>query len=399
MRLKDYAIKPLGAVFRLYHLRSSFEAEMDQNAIDFLIDGLRHNGKCGNENQQEMFDVLEETGLLEKGDFVELDIRPATELLKVEVELTNSCQIRCKHCFVSHSTSFVSGENLRKFAREAYENGAVSFSFNGGEATLHPDFAELLKYVGDLGLRPRLFTNGITADKKNADLWRSYGLSRAIVSLETFKGFHDWLRGDGTWDKTLAGIKNLLSVGVEVLVNSVVTEKNLFLMPDFTKFVLDEIGVTGIEYGVVSPFGAAEKHWSELFLAPENFPKVFNNSDKRVSMNSGCGPLNCKAGVNQLFMNPDGKIFPCHFLAFHKYELGDISKNSFSEYYGPKNIVGKGLWEFPHDKLDECQSCLMNNVCGGGCRGRAFQFSGIFSPDPISCTRFLGKPLPESKNS
>ncbi|MBI3037486.1 radical SAM protein [bacterium] len=399
MQLRDVAIKPSNALFRFYHLRSSFEAELDKNALNFLIEGLENNGKCSRPDQEEMFQSLEKFGLLDHAGSSKPDIRDATPLSKVEIEVANGCNLRCRHCFVSHSTELISLPLFREIVNGARRLGAISLALNGGEPTLHPDLLTLVEISVRAGLRTRLFSNAVKIDSSLAKGLKDAGLSRALVSLETFQEFHEWLRGPNTWEPALRGVKALVSAGIEVVINSTISKKNLHQMSEFQKFVIEDLKANSIKYGVAVPLGAAKIHWSELSLPERDFPEVFKFSSEERPLPDGDRPLSCKAGVNQLFIDVHGGVYPCHLLALPEFHFGNLPKPSFDledayKCHGSANLLYNG---FPHEKLIECNQCDHRKDCGGGCRGRVYMMTGnLFAKDPISCARFLGTPIESS---
>jgi len=126
MNLRDIAIKPargsaqngqsehlsgatpsaVGGIYRMFHLRSSFEAKLDERAIGYLTEGLTSGNWDSLPEQRAMFDALSSAGFIDRSSAPALDIRDSTPLLEVEVEVTNACDLRCRHCFVSHSTDY-----------------------------------------------------------------------------------------------------------------------------------------------------------------------------------------------------------------------------------------------------------------------------------------------------
>jgi GeoRSP system SPASM domain protein len=82
----------------------------------------------------------------------------------------------------------------------------------------------------------------------------------------------------------------------------------------------------------------------------------------------------CQAANSMLFISPEYKVYPCPAFPF---ELGDLHETLLREI-----ILSGGKKEFRNSLLISpggCLSCVQGAKCLGGCRGRAFVFSG--SPD------------------
>ncbi len=187
-----------------------------------------------------------------------------------------------------------------------------------------------------------------------------------------------------------------MAAGVEVVVNPVVTRKNLHLMDSFQDYALNELHAASISYGIIVPIGMGEKNWENLELPVKDYPKVFENAtDKRV-LPECSQPLSCKAGFNQLFVGVQGEVYPCHLFSDPKFSFGNLQHegNTLETLYKSDKPGRKMFKEFPNQELTECQSCSQKRICGGGCRARAFVMSGdLIGKDSVACSRFLGVPL------
>lgn len=397
MNLRNIAIKPMmNGMFKMFHLTSSFEAELDDKALNYLRIGLFEGKWDILPEQQQMYLALREAGFFDDSAEPSLDIRDASPLLEVEVETTNACDLRCRHCFISFDKDFIPLPLFEKLVVQAQNLGAITLTLNGGEATLHPHLIEMVEKAVQAGLRVRLFTNGCSITQEKAKSLKKAGLSRAYVSLETFQEFHDWLRGPGTWKKCKSGTEALVAAGVEVVVNPTIAKRNLHLMDSFKNFALEELKVASVSFGFAVPLGMAEKNWEEVSLPVEDYPTVLRYATDKRALPEGNRPLSCKAGVNQLFIGARGDVFPCHSFADPKFSFGNLNneKTNLEDLYKGESSTCRQFREFPHGEMGECASCQQKAICGGGCRARAFLITRkLFGKDPIACARFLGTPF------
>ncbi len=129
---------------------------------------------------------------------------------RLSVELANICNLHCSYCFradenlYSSHAEFFSIDLLRRIIDEARVTANVtSISFTGGEPTLHPAFAEILKVIADAGLKVSFVTNGWHFDR----VWPAIQANRAAVSQVAFsldgvtRETHDRWRGKGSFDR------------------------------------------------------------------------------------------------------------------------------------------------------------------------------------------------------
>ena len=76
----------------------------------------------------------------------------------------------------------------------------------GGEPFLYPDLMPLARYMVEKGLYVSLNTNGTLMEQHAEDIVRDKW-SSIFVSLDAFRDVNDSMRGKGSYDKAVAGIK------------------------------------------------------------------------------------------------------------------------------------------------------------------------------------------------
>lgn len=129
---------------------------------------------------------------------------------RLSVELANICNLHCSYCFrsdenlYSSHAEFLSLDLLRRVIDEAQAAANVTrISFTGGEPTLHPEFAETLRIIGNAGATVSFVTNGWHFER----VWPALQESRAALSHVAFsldgvrREDHDRWRGKGSFDR------------------------------------------------------------------------------------------------------------------------------------------------------------------------------------------------------
>jgi sulfatase maturation enzyme AslB (radical SAM superfamily) len=129
---------------------------------------------------------------------------------RLSVELANICNLHCSYCFRSDDNLYSSHAEffpldlLRRVISEAHAAANVTrINFTGGEPTLHPQFAETLRTIGDAGLTASFVTNGWHFER----IWPALQVNRAAISHVAFsldgvtRQDHDRWRGNGSFDR------------------------------------------------------------------------------------------------------------------------------------------------------------------------------------------------------
>lgn len=161
------------------------------------------------------------------------------------VRVNFHCNQACDFCFVSRELPQVDHELIVREIREAAERQAI-LDLSGGEPTLNPRLAEYIALARELGVPElELQTNAVKmADPEYArSLWDA-GLRQAFVSLHgtSAKVSDRVTAAPGTFEKTVAGVRNLRALGMLVRLNFVLCGYNiedLAALPDFVAAELD----------------------------------------------------------------------------------------------------------------------------------------------------------------
>src|SRR5215470_4933497 len=133
------------------------------------------------------------------------------------------CNLECRHCFIScsphnHSFGFLDLDAVRRALDESVRLGVKEYYFTGGEPFLNRDMVSILELTLRYGPAP-ILTNG-TVFKEDwlqrlakADAESPYSLEFR-VSLDGFTAaMNDPVRGPGTFDRTMHGVRQLVAHG------------------------------------------------------------------------------------------------------------------------------------------------------------------------------------------
>jgi MoaA/NifB/PqqE/SkfB family radical SAM enzyme len=138
------------------------------------------------------------------------------------------CNLQCTHCFVSssptnHSFEMMSLDDVRGFLAEAESLGVKECYFTGGEPFLHRDILEMLEAA--LALGPvSVLTNGVLIKEDTAARLRrlsdasDYSLDLRISLDGLDAAANDRVRGAGTYERILEGVRHLAAVGLNPVV-------------------------------------------------------------------------------------------------------------------------------------------------------------------------------------
>ena len=222
----------------------------------------------------------------------ELGEIPSSGSVLLALELTQQCNLRCKHCYLSAGPSIsdrhkVSKELWIRCLIEAKRSGIERVQFIGGEVTLHPLLCTLIERAGNMQFRDvEVFCNATRLDNTLLDILGRNSV-RVATSLYGANGeLHDQFTNvQGSFARTCKNIKRTLAAGIQVRLSIVRHRDETTIVEDSIKFAR-ELGVQNISVDVVRAFGRG---------------KQYGNTVK-----------NCKAcGVSVLRVCSDGVISGC----------------------------------------------------------------------------------------
>lgn len=134
------------------------------------------------------------------------------------------CNLACAHCFIScsptnHTHEMLGLDDIRPYLDEAVRLGVREYYFTGGEPFLNPEMEAILAAALKVG-PANVLTNGLLLDParcarlKAMEESSDYSLDLRI-SLDGYDAAtNDPIRGAGTFERILAGVRNLVTAGL-----------------------------------------------------------------------------------------------------------------------------------------------------------------------------------------
>lgn len=351
-------------------------AEMSGEPIEEIAEGF-----------DEFVEYMVEEGVLtwvEKPSFIEPLYRKDRPL-GITIDITSSCNLQCPMCSGDSGTPRADDltlEDIAVFVEEAKKYKPSPFAISGGEPLLKKEM--LLYMVKELSpidqITLDVFTNGTLVTKDYAQQLYDAGLRIARVSLDgPSEQVHDSIRGKGTFAQTTQGIKHFRDVGIYVDIVSTISQMNYQYLEEI-KELCTQIA-DSFSFTPVIPIGRAGKN---LILKPEEtfYVKVTWTDPQEIETNI-TPRTRCNMGEN-IYIKANGDIFPCFYIQFPEFKVGNIRENSLSEIY--ETGLMQDMLKMTIDDVEECMDCNIRYLCGGGCRGHAYNLcNSLYVPDPLHC--------------
>lgn len=242
----------------------------------------------------------------------------------------SDCNTSCRHCYISYSGDF-SSDTLYETAYNLKKNG-YSVLINGTEPLLHEDYLETYKLIN----QKMALTNGLVFRDNFSylDKIKSYGITGLNISYHF--NFHDDISNvSAEYLRSLW--KEILSRNMRFSINCTISTKNMQNILDYCNQAF-AFGAFKIRFANLLRQGAALNFDNSLILNNFQINYVLNNIEharkkfpKEKLYVARCGSLGpgvnnrkfyCPAGIDNAYLTPDFKVYPCFFLSKPGYEIG-----------------------------------------------------------------------------
>jgi radical SAM protein with 4Fe4S-binding SPASM domain len=353
----------------VYHIRNDELYELDMDSFEFL---KKCSESGGSSQDKDFIDYCLKEGILTI-DRVSvkrpiLIKSPVPSLRYLELQITNKCNLRCRHCYIGNGgTDELSVKQIKETLKEFEQMQGLRVLITGGEPLLHSKFEEVNEMLPQFSVRKVLFTNGLLLKERIKKL----NVEEIQVSIDGLEDAHDSLRGKGTFKAAMKAVNLSLDYGFHV---SIATMVHLGNLDDFEKMEKLFKNMDIREWTVDVPCITGRlKENREFQIRPEEGGRYLRYGYGGGIHTSASG---FACGLHLMAVMADGKVAKCTF----------YSDN-------PAGRVEEGLrtcWQrIKPIRLDELEcDCEYIESCRGGCRYRAQLFGNPLGKDFDRCALY-----------
>ena len=161
--------------------------------------------------------------------------------MNITIDVTSKCNLRCKHCRVNEIEYDMPLEEIKTAFKKLSVFKPRGVFISGGEPLIREDIVDIVKESKKLAPVTVLNTNSLLlTEEKLKDLIEA-GLNYIQVSVDGIEEQHDYIRGKGTYRKTIEKLKmiNKYSDKIKLHISSVVSLKNIDYMEEFARQILE----------------------------------------------------------------------------------------------------------------------------------------------------------------
>ncbi|MBN2881594.1 radical SAM protein [Candidatus Woesearchaeota archaeon] len=281
-----------------------------------------------------------------------------------DLKVGYSCNNNCVHCVIKDHYLECKNKNIPvDLTYDELKNqiiglpsqGFDAVTLTGGEPTFRRDIVDLIKLINSLGMTVFIQTNGRAFYYPEfSDKFKDLNVSGFVIAVHGSNSqIHDSItQKNGSFNQTIKGIQNLVSLNKYVVGKVVISKKNMSDLLDIIK-ILSDIGVSRTVLSFPHGLGNAWKYRDVVIPRYSDLKDVLYSVFDYAKLN----------GVSLSI-----ETFPFCFLREQDYMFNQVF--SQGEKYYVKNVESSEFdWNSVRiqikKKFDFCNSCIMNQACEG----------------------------------
>jgi radical SAM protein with 4Fe4S-binding SPASM domain len=243
---------------------------------------------------------------------------------------------------------FIDPDVAKKVILECARYGVSSLKFSGrGEATLHPQFDELIKYAKSLGILDVMFnTNGLLLVEERVKLIVDAGIDLVIISIDgATKETYEKIRVGGNYDILMRNVERLIEYRKEK------GRSKPLIRLQFVKMAEN-----------IQEFAKFQEYWKDKVevLVGLDYSNRTGSADKGVEPRQRLGRAYCPHPWRRLTVNSKGQALMCCVDWEAKYAIGNCRDSTIVELWNNDRVryARERIQRLEHDKIASCRECF-----------------------------------------
>jgi MoaA/NifB/PqqE/SkfB family radical SAM enzyme len=267
------------------------------------------------------------------------------------IRINGHCNMSCAFCFVDRTAPDFERDQLQDEIAAMARGGTRHLVLSGGEPTLHPQLAELIRFAKSLGTFDviEMQSNGVKcADLEYARGLSAAGLNKVTVSLHSIDPEHsdEITRLPHAFGKTVQAMHNFRRLGVLTQVAHVITKANYRELPDTMRYLRREFPAEGGHLSICLAIAQGISDLVFQWVIPtftEIKPYVSEALDYCLESGVGFGGMIGQGGYPPCMLDGD--------LRYYRNVLDKVFKSddASDQFYKP----------------DKCKECSFDAYCLG----------------------------------
>jgi len=320
--------------------------------------------------------------------------------LIVWFEITRSCNLPCKHCYINAGrprSNELSTVEIFSVLDQLKAAGVFALVLVGGEPMRHPDFIKILHYAHELGFVLSIATNGTYLTK---EIIAQIPQEECVVSVSLDgTDFHNEIRVTSTFDDIKQRLLLLKESGIPAAIMATQTDRNvreLQILLELAKendFFFGSTPFSPIGRGALFP-----QYVPKTDIVDEAAQIFIADKQHDIKMMDSIGLCVAKfldechrvaratrrefCGVAMAYVTSDGQVYPCSICASNnKFVAGNLRETGFEDIWEHSFL---DIRSYTFDKFKDCSACEMSAE-RYNCTSRCPVMAELYTGDPLGC--------------
>jgi radical SAM protein with 4Fe4S-binding SPASM domain len=313
------------------------------------------------------------------------------------VEITDYCNQKCIFCYnQSRTENSMPLEYFVNIVQTLKQKNIHNVILSGGEPTIHPEFIDIVNYLGEQQINFGMATNGLALNDEKINLFKKYD-AFIQVSIDTIDpDIYKELHGSDSMQQVVHNLEKLITNQVGTTAAIILTE---LTSPGLEESILSfkDMGVQTIHVSEIINTGTATGHFPGLKIK-DLYPVLVKlyNLQKRIypetsidmiedliirliDPNPELGYCNTMTG-NMIQLDMYGNAYRCKNAGSTMF-LGNFNDQSLDKII---NGADNECFNLNPQQL-ECSDCEYKFICRGGCRAAAYNITGRLNGRGVHC--------------
>lgn len=334
--------------------------------------------------------------------------------VKIEWHITNYCDQRCYFCYSGicgnkNKLNELNFDDLQKLLDSMKNENVLEVQIEGGEPLLYPHIEFVINKLKNNRHRIRLLTNGTSFTpsiiKTIKENFTKYDVLQISVHGHCSQ-LHDKIVGrPGSYNLLKRNLLLLEKADIPVRISVVVTNDNINYLTEIYKSIAGYKNINVFVAQPTIPVGDSSivdlVSNEDLLCSYYSLYRVRKSYEPKLALLMGhCFDVDeikdyivengkpdaiyfCSAGRSRLCIEANGDVYPCHFLKYDDFYLGNIKELSIGEIW--RNSTKLKNIQYGRNEDSYCNMCEMKEHCVKKGICTSYLYNKNINDKPINC--------------
>lgn len=303
-------------------------------------------------------------------------------LTSIQFEITNLCNERCIHCYIPNDIKNhglqMPLKTFKALIDQFVNMGGLHVTISGGEALIHSEITEMLRYCRKKDLIITLLTNLTLINDEMISVLKEVNISQIQASLYSMSSaIHDHITTiKGSFDKTKAAIEKLHAADIPVQISCPAMKANKTDFIEVAKYAYSLKMRAHCDYNLIAQEDLNTDNLNQRLSIQEteellrkiieyntNYQDLIRTVDDNdiflTNQELPDMPL-CGVGRNSICVTANGDLFPCP--GWQDYKVGNIYKDTLEKIWKTSDRLNE-LRNLTKKTFPKCISCPAKEYC------------------------------------